>query len=164
MVMAWRTSYPIGVMKPSSARCIPSGVRHSRAGRASSRRGIAMKTCSRCNVRKPLGEYYRCAARMDGRQSYCKACIGEYKTKYPPTSAAKRKHKRDYRVLHPDRRRARQALQRAVATGKLDRNPCEVCGGLKTEGHHDDYSKPKHVRWLCRECHIAEHSREGGHS
>ena len=31
--------------------------------------------------------------------------------------------------------------------------PCEICGKIPTEGHHDDYRKPYTVRWFCKEHH-----------
>lgn len=37
----------------------------------------------------------------------------------------------------------------AIRGGKLVRQPCEVCGGLKSQAHHPDYSKPLQVIWLC---------------
>lgn len=33
-----------------------------------------MKTCGRCTESKPLADFYRCAARRDGYQGYCKIC------------------------------------------------------------------------------------------
>lgn len=47
------------------------------------------------------------------------------------------------------KRAARNALKYAVRKGVLIRKPCEVCGNVKSEGHHEDYSKPLEVRWLC---------------
>jgi hypothetical protein len=41
--------------------------------------------------------------------------------------------------------------------------PCERCGAPDAEKHHDDYSRPLAVRWLCRSCHLALHGcAEGG--
>ena len=34
--------------------------------------------------------------------------------------------------------------------------PCEVCGA-EGQRHHDDYSKPDQIRWLCRTHHAIEH-------
>jgi hypothetical protein len=48
---------------------------------------------------------------------------------------------------------ARRKLKYAVKYGHLKRFPCEVCGEIKTEGHHPDYSKPLEVMWLCTLCH-----------
>jgi hypothetical protein len=41
--------------------------------------------------------------------------------------------------------------------GKLTPEPCESCGSEEAEKHHEDYSQPLEVRWLCRPCHLAEH-------
>jgi len=51
------------------------------------------------------------------------------------------------------RHEARWQVRRAVAAGRLTRGPCETCGEARTQGHHDDYSKPLNVRWLCNSCH-----------
>jgi hypothetical protein len=54
-----------------------------------------------------------------------------------------------YEAAHPEKRLARQAVRKAVRNGVLVRQPCEVCGNEKSEGHHDDYSRLLVVRWLC---------------
>ncbi len=41
--------------------------------------------------------------------------------------------------------------------GLLKREKCERCGAKDVEKHHDDYSKPLEVRWLCRGCHRLLH-------
>ena len=41
--------------------------------------------------------------------------------------------------------------------GKIKRENCQVCGGERSEMHHEDYSKPVEVMWLCRECHLMWH-------
>ena len=51
--------------------------------------------------------------------------------------------------------RARWRASRALRDGRLTRQPCEVCGSLRTEMHHDDYSRPLDVRWLCKVHHEA---------
>lgn len=51
--------------------------------------------------------------------------------------------------------RARGAIKR----GKLVRRPCEECGNPKSHGHHEDYSKPFEVRWLCARHHRWVHMR-----
>lgn len=57
------------------------------------------------------------------------------------------------------RQYAHSALRRAVKAGRVIRRPCEVCGALPVEGHHDDYEKPLEVRWLCVYNHRLLHGR-----
>jgi hypothetical protein len=54
---------------------------------------------------------------------------------------------------------ARNALNRAIRKGDLERGACEVCAEPNAHGHHDDYDKPLDVRWLCP-AHHAETHRE----
>jgi ribosomal protein S27AE len=49
-------------------------------------------------------------------------------------------------------------VHRAKKAGRLTPLPCEKCGAVKVDAHHDDYSKPLQVRWLCRACHRAHHA------
>jgi len=48
---------------------------------------------------------------------------------------------------------ARARLNSAVRSGKVVRLPCMVCGFPKAQAHHEDYSKPLDVIWLCGPCH-----------
>lgn len=83
----------------------------------------------------------------------CRKCRANYKRQYKRCNFA------DYERRHPDRVKARRALNNAVASGKVRRKPCEVCRSPKTHGHHEDYSKPLKVRWLCRRHHCQLHKR-----
>jgi hypothetical protein len=58
-----------------------------------------------------------------------------------------------YNKNHPERKAATVAVNNAVRDGRLTKQPCEVCGNPKAEAHHDDYSKPLDVRWLCNPHH-----------
>lgn len=87
-------------------------------------------------------------------------------------NAARRAHKRRAGVLlsdeekkkrtagviawqkkHPERFSVHQQVYRAVKAGKLVRKPCHLCGEIKVEAHHFDYSKPLEVEWVCRHHH-----------
>lgn len=64
----------------------------------------------------------------------------------------------------PDEERARREgcrmlLNKALKTGKVTRPAgCEECGkGVDLQAHHNDYSKPYEVDWLCRSCHNEFH-------
>lgn len=54
---------------------------------------------------------------------------------------------------------AKDAVKNAILSGKLKPKPCEKCGSKKNViAHHDDYSKPLKVRWLCESCHRLYHN------
>lgn len=62
------------------------------------------------------------------------------------------------------KRNARQRVRDHMLAGKIIRpEMCSVCKQKgKIEGHHEDYSKPLEVIWLCRTCHvIADIKRKG---
>lgn len=63
------------------------------------------------------------------------------------------------RELRPEREAIRLATRRSIERGDLVKQPCEVCGEVKVDAHHDDYSRPLSVRWLCRPHHVAHHAR-----
>src|ERR1035437_1407019 len=48
-------------------------------------------------------------------------------------------------------------VSQAKKKGTLIPVPCQECGIAKTQAHHDDYSKPLAVRWLCLACHRLWH-------
>lgn len=56
--------------------------------------------------------------------------------------------------------RASQKLRDAIRQGKIQRQPCEICQKPNADGHHEDYSKPLEVRWLCKTHHAQEHLYE----
>lgn len=55
---------------------------------------------------------------------------------------------------HERKHKCRELFTAALRSGKLQKQPCSVCGSLKAEGHHTDYDKPFSVVWLCRKHHI----------
>lgn len=73
------------------------------------------------------------------------------------TSARPRVYVDRFRARHPEKARAHDLVKRALVSGRLVRMNCEACGSMKSEAHHDDYSQPFAVRWLCRPHHRAAH-------
>lgn len=57
------------------------------------------------------------------------------------------------------RANASAAVYRAVKRGDLTALPCEICGS-KAEAHHEDYSRPLDVQWLCRKHHAISHRKD----
>lgn len=48
-------------------------------------------------------------------------------------------------------------IRNAIRNKQIVRQPCEVCGNPKSQGHHEDYSKPLDVTWLCSKHHGERH-------
>jgi hypothetical protein len=98
-----------------------------------------MKWCSKCEIRP---------RRSSGR--YCTACHAAFMREWRKTHP-----------LNPEQRKKDNARSYAgvyLRRGKIERKPCQKCGE-KAEMHHEDYSKPLEVTWLCRECHLNLHAK-----
>lgn len=66
------------------------------------------------------------------------------------------KAKRGWAERNKDQKRANVTLNNAVRDGKVIAMPCVKCG-KKAQGHHEDYSKPLDVVWLCSKHHAERH-------
>jgi hypothetical protein len=135
-----------------------------------------MKKCTKCKLNKERSEFHKNKTKRDGLQSWCKVCkipldtklnkkrSIEYKrkvkVKYYNTDNGKEHRYADKlrsREAHPKMHIAHQCVYRAIKSGRLIKQPCEECGETEVEAHHDDYSKPLDVRWLCMEHHKKLH-------
>lgn len=110
----------------------------------------------------------------EGKGLYCsrKCCADDFKARgvfkgentprwLGGVSQDNMRYNRRQRERQPERVAARVATQKAMASGRLVRQPCEVCGtSEKVEAHHDDYTKPLEVRWLCVTHHDEHHANE----
>ena len=56
---------------------------------------------------------------------------------------------------------AHRKLNNLIRVGKLVKpQECFECGAVaRLDAHHEDYSKPLDVVWLCRSCHLKKHKR-----
>lgn len=85
---------------------------------------------------------------------------------YSPGEKRRRKRwKERMKLFGRDKLKAWKKLSRAVKSGKVKKpNLCPRCRLLtpreKMTAHHLDYSMPLLVRWLCQDCHNAEHLKE----
>ena len=59
------------------------------------------------------------------------------------------KYVKTWQRQNPEKRNCHVIVGNDVRDGDLVKGPCEVCGSLEVSAHHDDYSKPLEVRWLC---------------
>jgi len=81
---------------------------------------------------------------------YCKDCFNAYQ----------RANRKRHSELSPEQRakaNARSYLNIYIRRGKIKKGVCEVCASKKAEAHHEDYSKPLVVKWLCRKHHLEHH-------
>lgn len=102
-----------------------------------------MKTCRKCGKRKRLEAFPPCAARKDGRHSYCRPCRQEYDREwhaktYQRRAESVRKRQRD--------RRARLVEKLLIY---LAEHPCVDCGEADPVvlqfDHRDDETKVGNV-------------------
>lgn len=67
----------------------------------------------------------------------------------------------DWRRANSTAYECHKAVGRALKRGDLVKQPCQVCGATdehaRIDAHHDDYSKPEAVTWLCRSHHVRFH-------
>lgn len=83
--------------------------------------------------------------------AYCTTCHSAYMRKW-----------RKGRKLSPEqyaKNKCRAYANVYKKRGKLIQAPCADCGNPESQMHHEDYSKPLEVTWLCRKCHLGLHRR-----
>lgn len=56
-----------------------------------------------------------------------------------------------------EKAKAHARVARHLKTGNIRKKPCERCGSLNVHAHHDDYSYPLEVMWLCPKHHWERH-------
>ncbi len=97
-------------------------------------------------------------ARLNYRRNRDRYVVYEVeRNKLPDRKAKRQKSQQARRDRAPEKYRARTAVGNALRDGRLQRQPCERCGA-KAQAHHEDYSKPLQVRWLCRLHHDMTHN------
>lgn len=134
-----------------------------------------VKKCFKCNEEKSLIYFYDHKGMSDGKLNKCKECtkkdvsnysiknnekIKIYEKKRSQTIKRKllnNKNTKQWRKLNPEKWSAQVKVNNAIRSGYLLKKTCEVCGKTKAHAHHDDYSKPLVVIWLCPLHHKERH-------
>jgi|SRR5208283_420346 len=70
-------------------------------------------------------------------------------------------HIKNYQANNPLKHQVHIIVMRELRNGILIKGLCEGCGSIKVDAHHDDYSKPLDIRWLCRSHHRLWHKEHG---
>lgn len=127
------------------------------------------KHCAECGEVKPATAFYanakRCktcyCARVRANYQANRVARAEYeRARYqrPERKAAVLASASRRKERHPEKARATWAVSNAIRDGRLIPQPCERCGA-KAQAHHDDYSRPLDVRWLCFTHHREVHGQ-----
>ena len=135
------------------------------------------KTCFKCNRTLPKTAFYKHPMMADGLLGKCKKCTKtdtrinrrnhlEYYRAYD-SDRAQQQHRKKLSTENTARNRkeikgyqaAHSAVSRNIRNGKLVKLACQMCGSRQNvHAHHDDYSLPLDVMWLCAEHHKARHA------
>ena len=119
------------------------------------------KDCTKSDVTQHRNEHIDSIRAYDRKRSMEPHRV-EVRKEYAKTESGKQAHARALfrsRNKFPEKYAARVIFGNALRDGKVKRpNNCSCCGKSCTpHGHHDDYSKPLEVMWLCVPCHAARH-------
>ena len=136
------------------------------------------KKCFKCKIVLPLREFYKHPAMVDGHLNKCKSCTRKDVKKNRQNNLERIRAYDRERAKNPERKKraaeylkiwrkkdfnrgvAHSKVYRALQNKTLKKGKCEKCGAKKVVAHHDDYTKPLVVRWLCQPCHITLHKRK----
>lgn len=86
--------------------------------------------------------------RVEARKAYFQTESGK---------ESKKKSTQKYRSNHPNKYAAHTAVNNALKSGKLQKQPCCICGNKDSEAHHEDYDLPLEVIWYCDFHHKERH-------
>ena len=141
-----------GEVKPAGAfyasekgrckECVKARVRANRREKIDYYRGYDRKRYRECDHRKAAAR--KAAKSPAGLRSIAK-------------SNARRMQE------EPEKFQARNAVSNGIRDGKIERGTeCFFCGATaKLHAHHQDYSKPLDIFWLCPPCHGKLHTING---
>ena len=119
------------------------------------------RICRKCGETKYLYLFKVNSSLPSGHTYLCKSCANLESLKYKNTNKDyfKKYYKqhrkkinkqiREWLNKHPDVKNCRNRLN----TGRIKKSPCTICKNPMSEAHHNDYSKPKDIIWLCKKHH-----------
>lgn len=110
-----------------------------------------LRDCPKCGVL--MVRYHSMRDGLANVRYYCRPCT----SKRIAASGKKTSYNAKWNQKYPEKRYAHKAVEYAIKRGDLARKSCEVCGDERSHAHHDDYSKPLEVMWLCQPHHRDRH-------
>ena len=130
------------------------------------------KRCARCGEDRPRADFRKNSTLPGGLQAYCRPCQAAWKREWREANPEKarargrreraRRQARGYTPKPKDRveHNARARISKALLRGHMERpDICPKCerSDSPIQAHHDDYSKPLDIEWLCARCHSRLH-------
>lgn len=112
--------------------------------------------CTCCATEKPLIEF---VMKNGHRRHVCRECERQRFATWRERNRTRfRAMKADWQAKNILKRAAHKAVEVALRKGVLVAKPCERCGtDYGVHAHHDDYTKPLNVIWLCARHHGERH-------
>lgn len=128
------------------------------------------KHCSVCKEMVAANMFYKDKRAVSGLECMCIFCKKKWHRERAISGAgnaysrAYRSNNRDivkkkndkYSKANAAKIKAHRILNNSVNSLKIDKKPCIICK-QKAVAHHDDYTKPLDVTWLCEIHHRAWH-------
>jgi len=145
-----------------------------------------MKICSKCGEEKEYREFYKIVRGVGGVRGECKKCCNKKSNKYHKENREidlvrmknyRESHKEErkeycknnaeklranhskWRKSNPNKKQAQGFARTALFNGKIKKQEfCSKCGSdYLVQMHHEDYTKPLDVVFLCKYCHMQRH-------
>lgn len=104
-------------------------------------------------------EYDRSRANLPHRVKLRKRIAEKWKTD-PKLKKRSAILKKQWQEKNHIKRAAHVITGNALRSGKLIKQPCEICGKKKVDAHHEDYTQPLKINWLCRKHHVELHKEK----
>ena len=114
------------------------------------------KKCKGCQETKSTNAFFTSSRSFDLLNPKCRQCSNNLQRKHRLPGYNSESCKR-YNAKNKEKRSAHRKVQHALRKMILTKQPCLICGNLKSEAHHEDYSQPLEVIWFCRAHHAAHH-------
>ncbi len=110
------------------------------------------RKCSKCLISKGFSEFPTNRSARHNIGYICKDC-----RKIDYKNWRKSETGKAYFERNAEKMKARQKVRDEIKAGRIVKKPCEKCGNPKACGHHEDYSKPLEIIWLCDFHHKERH-------
>lgn len=131
------------------------------------------KKCIKCSVIKTKAEFTIDKRMRNEMGSVCRVCSSIYNRKWRKEPKQIRyikqwnsnnrdkinKSIKEYKGKNPLKSQAHSIVQWAIKKGRLTKMPCLICDDTQSEAHHEDYSLPLDVLWLCKKHHKERHRK-----